>query len=193
MSDIFNLNRIVNELSKDKESSLEELFNYYYPRLFNFSKSFLKIEDGIDDILQEVFVKIWQKRKSIKNSDTFNSYIFTITRNLLLNELRSRLNNQNIKEEVRKLSVASEFSLLEQIEYKDLKEKIDNIVNELPKRQKEIFVLSRTEGLSHKEIAEKLKISTKTVEYHITLSVRFVRDKLKGLGLVSLLYFYLFF
>ncbi|MCF6357489.1 MAG: RNA polymerase sigma-70 factor [Draconibacterium sp.] len=193
MIEKFNLNRVVNELSKDNESSLEELFNYYYPRLFNFSKSFLKIEDGIDDILQEVFVKIWQNRKSIKNSATFNSYIFTITRNLLLNELRSRLNNKNIKEEVRKLSIASEYSLLEKIEYQDLKEKVDNIVNELPNRQKEIFKLSRTEGLSHKEIAEKLKISTKTVEYHITLAVRLLRDKLKSLGLVSILYFYLFF
>lgn len=193
MPEEFNLKKIINELSKDNDSSFEELFNYYYPRLFNFSKSFLKIEDGIDDILQTVFVKIWQNRKSIKNSDTFNSYIFTITRNLLLNELRSRLNRQNIKEEVCKLSVASEYSLFEQIEYQDLKEKVDNIVNELPDRQREIFILSRNECLSHKEIAEKLKISTKTVEYHIALAVRFLKDGLKDLGLVSLLYFYLFF
>lgn len=188
-----NLDKIVTELAKDNEAPLEDLFNYYYPRLFNFSKSFLKIEEGIDDILQEVFVKIWENRKSIKNTATFNSYIFTITRNLLLNELRSRLNKQNIKEEVGKLSIAPEYSLMEQIEYQDLKEKVDNIVNELPERQKEIFVLSRTEGLSHKEIAEKLKISTKTVEYHITLAARHLKDELKGLGLVSLLYFYLFF
>lgn len=193
MAEKMNLNRIVLELSKDNDSSFEDLFNYYYPRLFNFAKSFLKIEDGIDDILQEVFVKIWRNRKNIKSPDTFNSYIFTVTRNLLLNELRSRLNKQNIKEEVGRLSVAPEYSLLEQIEYRDLKEKADNIVNELPGRQKEIFVLSRTEGLSHKEIAGKLKISTKTVEYHIALSVKFLRCRFQDIGLVSLLYLYLFF
>lgn len=193
MAEKVNLNRLVHELSNDNDSSFEELFNYYYPRLFNFSKSFLKIEDGIDDILQEVFVKIWRNRKNIKSPDTFNSYIFTVTRNLLLNELRSRLNKQNIKEEISKLSVAPEYSMLEQIEYRDLKEKVDNIVDELPKRQKEIFVLSRTEGLSHKEIAEELKISTKTVEYHIALSVRFLKGRFRDLGLVSLLYFNLFF
>jgi RNA polymerase sigma-19 factor, ECF subfamily len=179
MAEKFNLNRVLTELSKDNDSSLEELFNYYYPRLFNFSKSFLKLEDGIDDILQEVFVKIWQNRKIIKTSATFNSYIFTITRNLLLNELRSRVNKKNIKEEVRKLSVASDYSMLEQHEYQDLRDKVDNIVNKLPERQKEIFVLSRTEDLSHREIAAKLKISTKTVEYHITHAVRALKDELK--------------
>jgi RNA polymerase sigma-70 factor (ECF subfamily) len=187
-----DLTKIIKELAKDSDASLEVLFNYYYPRLYNFSKSFLKLEEGIDDILQEVFVKIWQNRKTINNTDTFNSYIFTITRNLLLNELRTRLNKQNLMEEVRKHSVASEYSLLEEIQYAELKEKVDNIIGELPERQKEIFILSRTEGLSHKEIAEKLGIKTKTVEYHITLAVRSLRSKLKDIGMLSLLYFYLF-
>lgn len=187
-----SLDKIVTELAKDSEEPLEELFDYYYPRLYNFSRSFLKIEDGIDDILQEVFVKIWQKRKKINSAATFNSFIFTITRNLLLNELRSRLNNENIKDEIRNLSIAKEYSLMEQIEYRDLKEKVDYLISELPERQKEIFILSRTKGLSHKEIAEKLGIKTTTVEYHITQSVKYLKEKLKELGVISLLYFYLF-
>lgn len=188
-----NLDKIVTELAKDNEEPLEELFNYYYPRLYNFSRSFLKIEDGIDDILQEVFVKIWQKRKKINSAATFNSLIFTITRNLLLNELRSRLNNENFKDRIRSLSLVKEYSSMEQIEYNDLKDKVDKLVSELPERQKEIFILSRTKGLSNKEIAEQLGIKAKTVEYHITQSVRYLKEKLKELGVMSLLYFYLFF
>lgn len=188
-----DLDKILSELARDNETQLEELFNYYYPRLYNFSKSVLKIEDGIDDILQEVFVRIWQNRKKIKNPATFNAFIFTITRNLLLNELRRQLNNQHIKEEVRKLSLAKEYSISQIIEFNELKEKVDAIVDELPERQKEIFLLSRTEGLSHKEIAEKLGIKPKTVEYHITMSVKYLKQKLAELGIMSLLYFYLFF
>lgn len=191
MLTIANLDRILSELANGNDSSLEELFNYYYPRLYNFSRSILKIEEGIDDILQEVFVKIWQNRKNITTA-TFNSYIFTITRNLLLNELRRKLNEQNVKEKVKKLSLAQEYSLFKQIEYRELKEKVDAIIEELPDRQKEVFLLSRHDGLSHKEISEKLGIKPKTVEYHISLSLKYLKDKIAKIGMMSLLYFYLF-
>lgn len=193
MAEKINLERIITALANDNEAPMEELFNYYYPRLLNFSRKFLKIEEGIDDIIQEVFVKIWQNRKKINSQTTFNSYIFTITRNLLLNELRSRLNNEKTRDDIRTLSVAQEYSSLEEIEYRDVKEKVDELINKLPERQKEIFILSRTEGLSHKEIAEKLGINTKTVEYHITLAVKHLKENLKNMGVISLLYFYLFF
>lgn len=188
-----DLDKIIAALANDNEAPMEELFNYYYPRLFNFSRKFLKIEHGIDDIIQEVFVKIWQNRKKINSQTTFNSYIFTITRNLLLNELRSRLNNEKTRDEIRSLSLAQEYSSTDEIEYHDVKEKVDQLIKTLPERQKEIFILSRKEGLSHKEIAEKLGINTKTVEYHITLAVKYLKENLKSMGVISLLYFYLFF
>ncbi|QGY47934.1 RNA polymerase sigma-70 factor [Maribellus comscasis] len=188
-----NLDREINELTNSNESSLEVLFNYYYPRLYHFSKSFLKIETGIDDILQEVFLKVWQNRKKITSASTFNAYIFTITRNLLLNELRSRLNNQKVKDKIQQLSVAKEYEFFEEVEYNDLKAKIEEIVDELPERRKEVFILSRKEGLSHKEITERLGISPKTVEFHISQSISYLKSKLEELGLIALLYFYLFF
>lgn len=179
MNDKFNLQKILKELSKDEESALEELFSYYYPRLHVFSLSFLKLEQGIDDIIQEVFIRIWENRKNIKDPATFNSYIYTITRNLLLNELRSHLNQKNLKDEIRKLSTAQEYENLDQVQYQDLKNRVEDIIKELPERQNEIFVLSRTEGLSHKEIASKLQITTKTVEYHISGAIRTLKVKLK--------------
>jgi len=178
MNERFKLEKVLRELSEDNEPSLEQLFNYYYPRLYGFSKSFLKLEQGIDDIIQEVFIRIWQNRKRIKDPASFNSYIFTITRNLLLNELRSRLNNNNLKEEIRKLSIAQEYTISEELDYKDFKNRVDKIISELPERQKEVFMLSRAEGLSHKEIASKLEITPKTVEYHISSAIKSVKVKL---------------
>lgn len=186
------LDEILKLLSEGNKSSLEILFNYYYPRLFNFSKSFIKYEEGIDDILQEVFIKIWENRKNINTPFTFNSFIFTITRNLLLNELRSRLNNEKVREKIKKMSVAEEYQSFEALEYSELKEKVEKLVDELPERQKEVFRMSRMEGLSHREIAEKLEISEKTVEYHISQAIKIIKEKLKSFGLISMLYFYLF-
>ncbi len=188
----FELDIVLLQLTESNPAAIEELYNFYYPRLYNFSKSFLKLDNGIDDILQEVFIRIWQNRTKIKTSETFNSFIFTITRNLLLNELRSRFSNQKMKEKVGKLAVPIEYSFIEQSEYHDLKEKVDRSINELPVRQKEIFTLSRINGFSHKEIAEKLNITTKTVEFHIAKSIVLLRKRLLNFELASMLFFYLF-
>jgi RNA polymerase sigma-70 factor, ECF subfamily len=186
------LEKIIQQLFNDDKTALEELFNYFYPRLYNFSRAFLKLEEGIDDILQEVFLKIWVNRRNIRSADTFNSYIFTITRNLLLNELRSRLNEQKTRDKIFKLSVAEEFLLSEQIEYQEMKEKVDQMVATLPERQREVFLLSRKEGLSYKEIATKLNIAEKTVEYHISQAIGVIKKKMRDLGLLGMLYFYFF-
>lgn len=178
MKKTFELEIVLVRLADGNPTAIEELFNHYYPRLFHFSKSFLKLEEGIDDILQEVFIKIWQNRKNIKTTHTFNAFIFTITRNLLLNELRSRLNNQKIKDKYSKLAIPIEYSFMEQSEFHDLKEKVERAINELPVRQKEIFTLSRINGFSHKEIAEKLNITIKAVEFHIAKATVLLRKKL---------------
>lgn len=188
----FNQDKVLKKLADNNQQALEELFNHYYPRLYNFSKSFLKLDDGIDDILQEVFLKIWHKRKAIKSSESFNSYIFTITRNLLLNELRSRLNNQKFRDRIAEASMAEEYLTMGNLEYDELKERVESIIDELPPKQQEIFRMSRMEGLSHKEIAEKKNISTKTVEYHIGQSISSIKSRLEELGFLSVLYFYLF-
>jgi RNA polymerase sigma factor (sigma-70 family) len=97
MKKFFELEIVLLQLADGNPIAIEELYNIYYPRLYNFSKTFLKLNDGIDDILQEVFIKIWQNRKNIITTATFNAFIFTVTRNLLLNELRGihLSNNRN--------------------------------------------------------------------------------------------------
>jgi RNA polymerase sigma-70 factor, ECF subfamily len=178
MKKIFDLEMILIHLAEGNPSAIEDLYNVYYSKLYNFSKKFLKLDEGIDDILQEVFLKIWQNRKHIKSFDTFNAFIFTITRNLLLNELRNRLNDHKMKEKIGKLAVSIEYSFIEQSEYRDLKEKVEMAIDELPSRQKEIFTLSRIQGYSHKEIAETLQITTKTVEFHLAKSLVILRKRL---------------
>ena len=192
MESIIDREKVLAQLAADDKQALEKLYDFYYPRLYSFSKKILKIEDGIDDILQEIFLKIWQNRKKIKQAQTFDSFIFTITKNLLLNELRSYLADQRRRQLIFERSVSEEYQLLEQIEYSELQKQIEQIISSLPPQQREVYQMSRTEGLSHKEIAQKLNISTKTVEYHISQSIKTLKKRLQQTGVLSLLYFYLF-
>jgi len=183
---------IINRLKKDDKSAMDELFCSYYPRLYRFSKSIIKIENEIEDVLQNVFVKIWLNRQKIDNTETFNAYVFTITRNEVLNLIRDKIRDKSFKDELFNLSVAEEYNTQSPVEYDEIKERIDNTVARLPKKRQHVFILSRTEGLSNKEIAQKLDISEKTVEDHITHAIKYIKSSLKDMGIISILYFYLF-
>lgn len=189
---IISTEEIIRRLKKDDKSAVDELFSYYYPRLYHFSKSILKIENEIDDILQEVFVKIWLNRQKIGNAETFNAYIFTITKNEVLNLIRNNLKDQTFKDELFLRSVAEEYQTQNLIEFDEIKMGIDKIVTSLPEKRQQVFILSRTEGLSNKEIAQQLNISEKTVEDHITHAIKYIKNSMKEMGIISLLYFYLF-
>ena len=189
---IIDIEEILLRLKQQDKSALDELFGYYYPRLHHFSKSILKIENDIDDILQEVFVKIWLNRQKIGNPETFNSYIFTITKNEVLNLIRNNLRDKNFKDKLFLNSVAEEYQTSTQLEYQEIKSGIDKIVADLPEKRRQVFILSRTEGLSNREIAQQLNISEKTVEDHITHAIKQIKNSMKEIGIISLLYCYLF-
>lgn len=189
---ICNTKEIIRRLKKDDKSAVDELFNYYYPRLYHFSKSILKIEAEIDDILQEVFVKIWLNRYKINNAETFNSYIFTITKNEVLNLIRSNLKNQTFRDELFRRTVADEYQPQNQLEFEEIKAGIDKIVAGLPEKRQQVYILSRTDGQSNREIAQQLNISEKTVEDHITHAIKYIKICMIDIGIISILYFYFF-
>jgi RNA polymerase sigma-70 factor, ECF subfamily len=184
--------QIINRLKNEDKSAVDDLFSYYYPRLYHFSKSILKIENDIDDILQEVFVKIWLNRQKIGNPETFNAYIFTITKNEVLNLIRSNLRDHTFKDQLFQYAVAEEYQNSAPLEYEEVKAGIDKIVAALPEKRQQVFVLSRTEGLSNKEIAQQLNISEKTVEDHITHAIKQIKSSMKEMGIISLLWCHLF-
>lgn len=192
VNDSNNLNTIVKRLAGDDKKALDELYNYYYPRLYTFAKRFLKVEDDINDILQDVFIKIWENRRNIKNVETFNAYIFTITKNTVITYFREKTKLIDFESRVREMATSEGYFIDDSVEYNDIKEKVEHLIEQLPEKRKQIFKLSREKGLSHKEIAVQLGISVKTVEDHIMHAIRFLRDHLKPLDIITLLYLAIF-
>lgn len=186
------LNILVKALINNNKTALDELYNYYYPRLYTFAKRFLKVEDDINDILQDVFIKIWENRKNIKNVETFNAYIFTITKNTVISYFREKIKVADFESRVREMATTEGYLTETAAEYEDLKEKVDQLIEQLPEKRKQIFKLSREQGLSNKEIAGEMGISVKTVEDHIMHAIRFLKNNLKTLDIITLLYLALF-
>ncbi len=192
MNGEYHLIKLVKGLVNGDKKALDEIYQFYYPRLYSFAKGFLKVEDDINDILQDVFIKIWENRKNIKNVETFNAYIFTITKNGIISYFRDKIKTRAFESRVMDMATSEAFLLDDTLEYKDIKEKVDLIIEQLPEKRKIIFKLSREQGLSHKEIATQLGISIKTVDDHIMHAIRYLRKHLKTLDIITLLYVAIF-
>jgi len=188
----YNLIKLVKGLVNGDKKALDEIYLFYYPRLYSFAKGFLKVEDDINDILQDVFIKLWENRKKIKNTETFNGWIFTITKNGIISYFREKIKLNKFELRVKEMATSEAYLLDDKTEYKDIKEKVDQLINQLPDKRKQVFKLSREQGLSHKEIANQLGISIKTVEDHITHASKFLRAHLKALDILTLLYLAIF-
>jgi len=169
------------------------IYQKYSRRLYGFVFRYVKQETDTEEIVQEVFIKIWKSRTKIDVFSSFESFLFTIAHNATVNLLKKRATEQKYLEHVKSLQrIETAYELTDEIDYKELKQKFEGVLNELPPRQKEIFQLSREEGLSNKEIADKLGISIQTVKNHLVTTLSFLKSKLDNGLLISGLFVSLF-
>lgn len=137
----------------------------------------MKTEEDADEIVNDTFMIIWEKRNELKLDASLKPFLYTIVRNKSLNLLKKK--KLDLAEFTEDFEPISEYpSAIEVIEAKQTEELVSTLMNQLPPKCKQIFVLSRKEFLSNKEIAAILDISEKTVENQITIAIRFIRNGL---------------
>jgi len=174
---------ILERLKMGDDRSLKDLFDIYYTPLFLVSRQYLFDEFAADTVVCDLFYRLWESRKFLKIEISLKSYLFSSVRNLSLNYLRDNYIDKQIS--INELDMSSpllftsdEYPLGKLIE-KELTEKIYEEINTLPPETKQVFILSRFEGLKNPEIAEKLGISINTVKYHMKKALSILREKLK--------------
>ncbi len=169
--------RLLRNLQKNDEKAFEEIFRFYYRPLCVFASRILTDDDEAEEIIQDFFVKFWEKRNQIQIESSLKSYLFRSAKNLCLN----RLKHEQIRlQHAKKVGADSEERDFEdQFIEVDLQKDIEKSIAELPEKRREIFRLSREEGLKYREIADRLNISVKTVEAQMGLAIKTLRDKLK--------------
>lgn len=173
---------LISKIKVGDEAAFKELYKKYWPKVHNFSQLFLTSSSEIEEVVQEVFVKLWEIRYLLRPDDKFEGFLFIITRNLIFNQFRRSFNETNYKLTILR-SINESYSIEEEMDTADLKIYITHLIEELPPRQKEVFIMSREKHLSYKEIALQLSISEKTVERHINEALKFLR---KNIYLLSL-------
>jgi RNA polymerase sigma-70 factor (ECF subfamily) len=150
----------------------------------------LKSKAEAEELVQDVFTIIWVKRADLKKELSFKAFLFTISFNIIKKHFRTKAYLSEYFKSMGKDDLDMQTS--QKINYDSLYKYITELVDQLPQRRKEIFIKSRFEGLSIKEIAEELKISHKTVENQLTDALKFIRTNLNRENLIAVLFFILF-
>ena len=174
-----------NSLKKGDPSAFKDVFRLLYPRLKGYCKLFITDDNKVEDLIQETFIALWEKRNSIKPDRSIESYLFVILRNNCLNYLRNEKLEKNTSfvniEEVSELQYLYQIDLLGK-EEKSLEEQLvesfQEAVDELPDKMRQVFTLCKIEGRKQKEVAKEMGISIKMVEKHIAKAKEQIRKKL---------------
>ena len=171
-------------LEKGEKCAFEALFRLYYTKLVNISKGYLVYQQEAESIVQNVFLKLWENKASLGEVSNINSYLYTMTKNLCLDQLKH--------EKIKKNYIDNSYRIRSEIQYKfiqdeaaslllenELESKIIQSIELLPEKCKNIFKKSRLEGLKRSEIASEMGISHKTVDNHMASALRHMRFHLR--------------
>lgn len=176
---------LVLRLIEGDENAFCELYAAYKNRLIYFAMRFLKSREYAEDVFQDAFAVVWQTRRFINPDTSFSSYLYTIVRNRILNQLRDLANQDKLREQIFSQAVDYTNETKDEILVNDLPQFITRALQQLTPRQREIFEMSREQQMSHREIAESLGISVNTVQESISTSLRTLRTYLKKNSIVG--------
>lgn len=166
-------------ISNISRSDFELLFRTHYSDLCAYANVYIKELDASEELVQEVFFKLWSKRESIEITSSMQSYLFRAVRNSSLNLIKHINIREDYKSHNEREISRSEMEHYDGMEASELEQKINEAIDELPSERRKIFIMSRYDGLKYSEIAEKLEISPKTVENQMGKALKYMREHLK--------------
>ena len=172
---------LVIRLIQSDSVAFEKLYYQYVERAYGFAFHFLRNTFESEEIVQEVFTKLWENRDKINPDLSFSGYLLTTVKNTVFNENRKKMYHRAYVSDVLKYLQAHMKDLEEKITYDDLMEHLNKTIRNMPPKRQEIFQLCRIEGMSHKNISKTLGIAEKTVEAHMRLALRDLRSVLSPL------------
>ena len=179
MVDSINEKRLLTESKNGSFQAFERLYNMYSGKLYNF---IMRISSGnqymAEEVVQSAFIRVWEVRERVEPESSFISFLCTIAKNLLMNMYQRQTVEYVYNEYLKNTGVDRDSQTEESIDLRFLNEYIDSLAEELPAQRKKIFILSKRQNYTNKEIAEMMGISESTVATQLSLAVKFMREQL---------------
>jgi RNA polymerase sigma-70 factor (ECF subfamily) len=172
------------QLLNDDKNSFRNIFQEYYQPLCHLSQHYLEDKDEAKEVVQDAFIKLWEIRHDLNPDSNLRNFLFTLVKNNCLNILKRRQILLKHHEKIRWIEMHYQYESLSRLgddylEFDELKDKIDLAIRNLPDHCRIVFEMSRFEELKNREIADKLGITQKTVEAHLTKALKILRSELK--------------
>jgi RNA polymerase sigma-70 factor (ECF subfamily) len=182
---------LVSQLKEGSKDAYQLLFNRYAPRIFAFALSYLKRREDAEELLQEIFLRLWEIRATLDDSKNIKSLLFKICINLIYDFIRRKNIEQAYLAFAGNNDQSNADSTWHEVIYHDMLMLMNRLVETMPDQRRLIFRLSKEDGLSNDEIAIRLQLSKRTVENQLYRAISYLRERIWQSSLPVLLYFYL--
>jgi RNA polymerase sigma-70 factor (ECF subfamily) len=169
---------ILQKIAKNDRKVFEQVFKSHYTELCRFAMRYVREEIACEEIVQEVFISIWERRAELNINSSIKAYLFTAVRNRSFNYIKLQLPKEHQKTDVDALSELQIDNNEDDLRLEELKAYVNEAIDLLPRKCKAIFILSRTAGMTYREIADEMDISVKTVENQVGLALKKLREQL---------------
>ena len=180
---------LVEGIRSGDAGSFEHIYHMYAKRVYGVAKSFYLDHADAEEMVQEVFFKLWKNRSNLRSDLSIQSYIITISRNTVLKFLRSQTVRSNYVSEMISSAEQGENSTETSYEFNELQNKLSAVMDELSPQRKRVFQMVKLDGVKIDEVAEMMGLSKRTVEHHLFHATKFVKNHL-SLSVVVALVFY---
>ena len=176
--------KLAEKIKKDDSDAFKQIFELYYVKLCQFAYRYIQSHDLSRDIVQEVFIKIWDNRKELNINKSFRAYLYRAVRNNAINHATALRNQSELKKRLTQSQnqssvMVSNFDETDFEEVSKLYQQIWKIAARLPEKRRYVFILHRKHGLSYREIGEVMNITRKTVENQMGRALEFIRKELQ--------------
>lgn len=185
--------KLVEKFRAGNIEAFEMIFHQTKGKLKGFLSKVLPFGEDVESIMQDIYLKIWSKRNFVNPDQNFESYLFAIARNMVVDVMRKRVHKLRYLEEIYcqlKETNGNCQDTLATVEYAELEKRVFELIEKLPEKRRIIFRLNKIDGLTYKEIAKKLNISENTVDTQIRQALSFLRTQMHPY-LSLMLWFYL--